>query len=413
MKSLDQIASTGIALNQTNTPGDATNHYIVSQPGSYYLTSNLGVTKTNGIHVTVAGVMIDLNGFQISRSSGSGGDGILIDLTAHRCVVKHGDISGNFATGIDIANLSPPVRGGVYYQLTVSGCTNSGLKAGNSWRIEGCQVHDNPGIGIGANGYAVIVNCTAMSNGSTGISAGAYSTVTNCAAAFNSIRGISGSNGCVLTACSATSNTGAGLGGGDGSTFVGCKSQFNSAEGISMFDRCTVSHCSVTGNTGIGIQTNGTNDATIQDSTIGSNFGGGVAGQDGLTIAHCTISKNGSGSTGSGIAIHDNCTITGCSVNANRADGIVYANGNFIYGNTANGNAANGLHGTGTNNTIDTNKAYKNVAAGIVQSGVDADFTMRNVSFGNPSAQYLPVTSGNYFGPYSLPGTATSPWANF
>jgi hypothetical protein len=46
MKSLDQIASTGIALNSTNTAGDANVHFIISQPGSYYLTGNLAVTKS-------------------------------------------------------------------------------------------------------------------------------------------------------------------------------------------------------------------------------------------------------------------------------------------------------------------------------------------------------------------------------
>src|SRR6266446_1156352 len=65
MKSLDQIASQGIPLNSTNTPGDASNHFIISQPGTYYLTGNLAVTETNAIRVAAAGVTIDLNGFQI------------------------------------------------------------------------------------------------------------------------------------------------------------------------------------------------------------------------------------------------------------------------------------------------------------------------------------------------------------
>src|SRR5438477_5683310 len=55
MKSLDQIASTGIALNVANTPGDTNYHFIINAAGNYYLTGNLAVTKTNGIHVTAAG----------------------------------------------------------------------------------------------------------------------------------------------------------------------------------------------------------------------------------------------------------------------------------------------------------------------------------------------------------------------
>src|SRR5450432_439228 len=77
MKSLDQIASTGIAINATNTPGDANNHFIINQPGSYYLTGNLSVSEPTGIAVEAADVTIDLNGFEIARSTGEGtGDGI-------------------------------------------------------------------------------------------------------------------------------------------------------------------------------------------------------------------------------------------------------------------------------------------------------------------------------------------------
>ena len=100
MKSLDQVASTGIAINATNTPGDASNHFIINQAGSYFLTGNMGVTKTNGIRVNVAGVTIDLNGFEISRSSGSGGDAITITTPAHRCTAKNGPLTG-FAQGIN------------------------------------------------------------------------------------------------------------------------------------------------------------------------------------------------------------------------------------------------------------------------------------------------------------------------
>jgi hypothetical protein len=36
MKALDQIASSGTAINATNTPGDTSYHFIISSPGSYY-----------------------------------------------------------------------------------------------------------------------------------------------------------------------------------------------------------------------------------------------------------------------------------------------------------------------------------------------------------------------------------------
>src|SRR6478672_9149666 len=96
MKTLDQI-DTHIdvkgekRIDLQNAPAaavtttDANYHFIINQAGSYYLSANLGVTKTSGIRVAVAGVIVDLNGFQISRSTGSGGDGLRVDATAHRC----------------------------------------------------------------------------------------------------------------------------------------------------------------------------------------------------------------------------------------------------------------------------------------------------------------------------------------
>src|SRR4051794_19502095 len=52
MKSLDQVRSTGIAINATNTPPDASNLFVIANPGSYYLTGNLtGAATKSGISV--------------------------------------------------------------------------------------------------------------------------------------------------------------------------------------------------------------------------------------------------------------------------------------------------------------------------------------------------------------------------
>ena len=114
MKSLDQVASTGIALNATNTPGDASNHFVINQSGSYFLTGNLDVTKTNGIRVNVANVTIDLNGYQIARASGSGGDGITLRPAADGCTVTNGSITG-FGNAID--TITTTARGCVFREF--------------------------------------------------------------------------------------------------------------------------------------------------------------------------------------------------------------------------------------------------------------------------------------------------------
>ena len=72
------------------TTTDSNYHFIISQPGSYYLTANIAATKTNAIEINVAGVMLDLNGFRISRASGTGGNGIEIAVTAHGVSIRNG-----------------------------------------------------------------------------------------------------------------------------------------------------------------------------------------------------------------------------------------------------------------------------------------------------------------------------------
>src|SRR2546423_776646 len=67
MKALDEIEPR-INLQASPAPAsvDTTNanyHFIINQPGSYYLSANLGVTKLNGIKINSQGVTLDLNGF--------------------------------------------------------------------------------------------------------------------------------------------------------------------------------------------------------------------------------------------------------------------------------------------------------------------------------------------------------------
>jgi len=59
MKTLDQVEARQI-VNATNTPGDGTNQFIISAPGSYYLTGNItGVSAKNGIVINADDVTLD------------------------------------------------------------------------------------------------------------------------------------------------------------------------------------------------------------------------------------------------------------------------------------------------------------------------------------------------------------------
>src|SRR6476619_3575825 len=136
-------------------PGvDTTNgayHFIINQPGSYYLSANLAVTKANGIQINAEGVTLDMNGFQISRASGSGGNGIEIAAISNRAAVRDGSIRG-FAQGIQSSFGASYARGCAFRDLAVRNCTSAGIVAGDGAIVESCRAHDNSGSrGIFAN----------------------------------------------------------------------------------------------------------------------------------------------------------------------------------------------------------------------------------------------------------------------
>src|SRR3569833_2813795 len=61
MKTLDQLEARTI-VNAANTPGDAANTFIISAPGSYYLTGNLtGASGKHGSSIQADHVTLDLN----------------------------------------------------------------------------------------------------------------------------------------------------------------------------------------------------------------------------------------------------------------------------------------------------------------------------------------------------------------
>src|SRR6478672_7546607 len=71
MKTLDQVEAR-TPVDAAHTPGDASNLFIISQPGAYYLTGNItGVAGKAGIKITANDVTLDLNGFALVGPGGS------------------------------------------------------------------------------------------------------------------------------------------------------------------------------------------------------------------------------------------------------------------------------------------------------------------------------------------------------
>ena len=177
MKSLDQVRSTGIAINSTNTPTGGGGLFEITASGSYYLTGNLtGSSGSNGIVVSASNVTIDLNGFTVTGNSGiigifvSSGSPTRTNITiangtltnwnnqaintqnANNVLISNVQVSGNATDGIDIGARST-VRG-----IIASGNGGAGIHAlGNDNRIEGNSAISNTQYGIRVDGIKNLI----------------------------------------------------------------------------------------------------------------------------------------------------------------------------------------------------------------------------------------------------------------
>ena len=89
-----------IEVNSVNTPGDATASFVISQPGSYCVPSNIvGESGKTGIRIDADSVTLDLGGFAMLGVGGSL-SGVLVNSHIH-IVVRNGSVSGWGIDGVD------------------------------------------------------------------------------------------------------------------------------------------------------------------------------------------------------------------------------------------------------------------------------------------------------------------------
>lgn len=165
--------------------------YTINTPGSYYLTQNLTIASAaNGITISAADVVLDLNGFTLDGAN-LGGKGIL--ATGAGTTVRNGTVTRWTGYGFDTqyGALLEDVHAidnqiGIVVRGTVRGCTAAantfdGVQARYS-TVSDCFAQDN------GTGFSLVdsslTGCSALTN-QTGIYAEEGSVVTNCTAEFN------------------------------------------------------------------------------------------------------------------------------------------------------------------------------------------------------------------------------------
>lgn len=356
------------------------------------------------------GVTIDLNGFEIRRTAGTGGNGIEVDTTADRTTIRNGSLKG-FAYGLRCVGTTSLARGGRCQQLSVSG--GAGLFAGEGWQIESCSAHDNTATGIQAAAASIFSNCstTGNSGGTAGPLASTNGTLNNCTATNNTtIFAILVGNGSALTNCSAVGNTGTtGLAASSGCTLTDCSAYNNTVTfGIDVGNGTTLKNC------------------TARLNTSALAVSGGIDAGSGCTLIGCAASGNGntnataSSSTGLGLRISTGSTARDCTVQGNKGDGIyVSADRCHLIGNTCvdnnTGGEGAGIHLAATSSgcRVDGNHCAGGSTNFLIEG--TNNFIVRNTATAPSLGAAYNLADGNHFGDSTTsPGSSfvISAWAN-
>ena len=309
-----------IAINATNTPGDADSLFKITQPGSYYLTGNItGVTNKAGIEIASNNVSIDLGGFSMLGVAGAHA-GIATSGVRDNLSFRNGKVIGWPSNGIHLA---------------VNG-------SGSDYLFEGITVASNgyQGIMVGAN--AVLRDCIAQDN-QVGFVCSTNANVSGCVARSNTERGFELVASANISNCSAQGN------GGDGFRVVGrasvqsCISESNLGDGFSLGGVGSLAtHCVASNNAGCGFRCEEAGASVVQCVAEAS-------GADGIQVwKDSTVRDNTARGNGTGASVGAGVHTTG---NSNRIEGNhciagdqgVYIQGkqNIIVRNTCAANSVN------------------------------------------------------------------------
>ncbi|MFL5238691.1 MAG: right-handed parallel beta-helix repeat-containing protein [Rhizomicrobium sp.] len=416
MKALDQVEARTI-INAANTPGDATNQFIINAPGSYYVTGNItGVSGKNGILINAGNVSIDLNGFTLT---GCGLAGITTNgIPQTNITVRSGVIYASGGVGIDLGNSYGPL----IERVIVMASGNVGMKLGDGSVARDCISRNNTShnivTGVSANltrctavgstnGNGIIlqgvaIDCVANYNASFGIAAGDKALVSHCAAFYNVGGGIVVGNSATIANCTVSgtgtaAGTAIGIVTGNAGTVTDCSSSYNTvAYGIVVNPDSIVRHCTASNNTSAQASSGGIQ--ALSSSVIGCTANN-----------NATTNATASHLTGMGIYAIGDSTIKNSTCNYNKGDGINVLSNSIVTENQCNHNGTDGIYTTGNSNRIESNHANSNSGFGI---HANADFVLRNTASNNsPAGNFFP-TSGAGIAPIQTASTATNPFAN-
>jgi hypothetical protein len=230
-------------------PGSQVAQYVITQPGSYYLTASItGVASKSGIQVLANDVSIDLNGFELDGAGvglaailASGDTGHLSGLS-----VRNGVAANWISAGI----YAPGCTGGLFESLRLRSTGESGIRTAGGSVVRSCSFQDGQ-VGVVAETGAHIVDCASTDPSNCGFILGDGSSAAQCSAFGPGVAGFraQGNNASIIDCVSRGGAVGIKL-----------------ASGGNLVRRCKV------GQTPSGIESDFAN--TIIDNTVNADTAG-------------------------------------------------------------------------------------------------------------------------------------------
>ena len=322
MKTLDQVEPRTDVLTLA---GDGGNRFIIAQPGSYYLTTNIvGVAGKNGIGIASGNVTLDLNGFALLGVPSSL-VGVKVNGTYTNLTVRNGAVSGWGGDGVDAYSAGLP-RNVVLERLAVSGNGGRGIETEAVSVVRDCLSQSNYTDGIYCIG-GLISGCVSRDNGGTGIFA-VSSVVRDCQVQSSGYYGIYAESS-VVRDCRVGSS------GNDGihanpSVVRDCWVESSAGDGIYAAPG-TVSGCFVKDSMRSGIYVNLPGSQISGNTCIGNNTT--------ASVGHAGIYVNDSNNR-----IEDNHVSATGGILGIKVNSPTYVN-NVVIKNTVSGNGINNYAG--------------------------------------------------------------------
>jgi len=413
-------------------PGDANSLYVISQPGSYYLTGNIvGEPNKCGIALTANNVTVDLMGFGLIGVPGSL-DGFFVQYQETDEPLPIEEVSFNFSirngtickwggNGIDAYDMFLMIEGGV---------VKGKILVHSNSELLNVSVNSNAEMGFsGRNCYTHMEDVSFCNNGGSGVNAyNAYLTIEGIDAHKNDGHGlcVDGNSCCHMEDVSFTYN------GGDGMHILGMMTNVDAYSGYASHNGGNGMYVKVDGEASIHMEdmslTRNDANGLVADGNscyhmmldayqvlAPHNGGGGIIVNGSGNLNQCTVVGNG----GSGIEVGTGSTVRNCTARGNTGDGIVVSSNCHVVGNTCESNGVGvigttnpaGIRATDGANRIEANHVIGNNVGIDIDAG--GNLIIKNSSTGNTTN--YDIASGNTAGPTLGTGDIVSdnPHANY